>query len=83
MRHQFSIVVENKAGVLARILGVFSARGMNIESLKVEENGQPGLALITMVSDGDEAAIERVARKIEQQVRVLNIRKETYEGQLR
>lgn len=91
MRHRFSIVVENKAGVLARILGVISARGLNVESLDVDENSEvatahaaggnvavaTGLALITLVTTGDEAVVELVAQKINQQVRVLSIKRES------
>lgn len=93
MRHRFSIVVENKAGVLARILGVLSARGMNVESLEVDENSEvatahaqgpdggnvavaTGLALITLVTSGEEPVVELVAQKINQQVRVLSIKRE-------
>lgn len=88
MRHRFSIVVENKAGVLARILGVLSARGMNVESLAVDENSEiatqhaggtavaTGLALITLITMGEEAKVERVAQKIGQQVRVLSVKRE-------
>jgi acetolactate synthase-1/3 small subunit len=90
MRHRFSIVVENKAGVLARILGVISARGLNVESLDVDENSEvatahaeggsvavaTGLALITLVTTGDEAVVDHVAQKINQQVRVLSVKRE-------
>ena len=79
MKTQFSIVVENKAGVLARILGVLGARGMNVELLKVEDNGQPGLALITLVTDGEPRALEQVTEKIGQQVRVLTIAREPFQ----
>ncbi len=83
MKHRFSIIAENKSGVLARILGVISARGMNVETLQVDESAEPGqpplepgLAHITLVTDGEETAVERVAQKIGQQVRVLTITRE-------
>ena len=53
-----SVLVENKFGVLARVAGLFSARGYNINSLAVAETEDPALSRITMVVDADEKILE-------------------------
>ena len=63
MRHVISILVENKAGVLARITCLISGRGFNIDSLAVGETENPALSRITLVVKGDDAIVEQVKNK--------------------
>jgi acetolactate synthase-1/3 small subunit len=57
MEHIISILVENKFGVLARVAGLFSARGYNIESLSVAPTLDPTTSMITIVTVGDDRII--------------------------
>ena len=58
--HTLSILVENKPGVLSRVAGLFTRRGYNIESLAVGTCEEPDMSRITVVSIGDDDAIEQV-----------------------
>ena len=58
-RHIISALVENKAGVLARIASLFSARGFNIDSLAVGETEDPDVSRMTIVVRGDERVLEQ------------------------
>jgi acetolactate synthase I/III small subunit len=73
MRHTLSILLENRFGELSRILGLFSARGYNIESLTVAETLDPSLSRLTLVTVGDDATIERITRQLDKQVRVMKV----------
>jgi acetolactate synthase-1/3 small subunit len=73
MRHTLSILVENRYGELSRIVGLFSARGYNIESLTVAETLEAGLSRLTLVTVGDDSAIERITRQLDKQVRVMKV----------
>ncbi len=68
MKHTISVLVENKPGVLARISGLFSARGFNIESLAVGETHDPSISRLTMVVN---AAEERILEQIKKQLHKL------------
>ena len=54
MRHVISVKVENRFGVLARVAGLFSARGYNIDSLTVSETEQNDVSVMTIVVEGDD-----------------------------
>jgi acetolactate synthase-1/3 small subunit len=73
MRHTLSIVVENHYGELARIVGLFSARGYNIESLTVAETLDPALSYVTLVTSGDDHTIEQIMKQVNKLVRVLYV----------
>src|SRR5258708_4900491 len=73
MRHTLSILVENRFGELSRIVGLFSARGYNIESLTVAETMNPSVSRITLVTNGDDQTVDKITRQVEKQVRVLNV----------
>ena len=73
MRHTLSIVVENHYGELARIVGLFSARGYNIESLTVAETLDPSLSCVTLVTSGDDRTIEHIVKQVSKLVRVLHV----------
>lgn len=64
MRHVISALVRNKPGVLARAVGLFSARGFNIESLAVGETDVPEISRMTVVLKGDEAILEQVRKQL-------------------
>ncbi|MFQ5713823.1 MAG: acetolactate synthase small subunit [Candidatus Scalinduaceae bacterium] len=64
MKHVISVLVENKVGVLARITGLFSGRGFNIESLAVGETENMDISRMTIVVSGDEAILEQVRKQL-------------------
>jgi acetolactate synthase-1/3 small subunit len=73
MRHTLSIVVENRFGELSRIVGLFSARGYNIESLTVAETLDPDVSHITLVTSGNDHVVEQILKQVDKQVRVLGV----------
>jgi len=73
MRHTLSILVENRYGELARIVGLFSARGYNIESLTVAETLDPSISCVTMVTSGDDRTVEQIVKQVNKLVRVVKV----------
>lgn len=73
MKHTLSVLVEDEAGVLTRIAGLFARRGFNIESLAVGHAEQPGVSRITMVVPGDDQAIEQVTKQLYKLINVLKV----------
>lgn len=73
MRHTLSILVENHYGELARIVGLFSARGYNIESLTVAETLDRAVSCVTLVTSGDDHTIEQIVKQVNKLVRVLHV----------
>ena len=73
MRHVLSAIVEDRPGVLARIAGLFSARGFNIESLAVGPTETPGRSRMTLVVDGDNKIVEQVRKQLEKLIDVLKV----------
>ena len=73
MRHTISVLVENKFGVLARIAGLFSARGFNIESLSVGETIDPTISRMTLVTTGDDQIIEQVIKQLRRVIDVIKV----------
>jgi acetolactate synthase-1/3 small subunit len=71
MRHTLSILVENRFGELSRVVGLFSARGYNIESLTVAETLDPNISRMTLVTTGNDATIEQITRQLNKQIRVI------------
>lgn len=70
-RHTFAILVDNEAGVLARVIGLFSGRGYNIESLTVAEvDREKGISRITVVTSGTEMVIEQIKNQLRRLVPV-------------
>jgi len=68
MKHTFSVLVENKFGVLARVAGLFAARGFNIDSLAVSPTNEPAVSRMTIVVDEAE---ERILEQIKKQLNKL------------
>jgi acetolactate synthase-1/3 small subunit len=74
MRHTISVLVENKPGVLARIAGLFSARGYNIASLAVSETLDPTVSYMTMVVEAeDEKILEQIKKQLNKLIDVITV----------
>jgi acetolactate synthase-1/3 small subunit len=73
MKHTLSVLVEDEAGVLTRIAGLFARRGFNIESLAVGPAEQVGISRITMVVQGDERIIEQLTKQLYKLINVLKV----------
>lgn len=73
MRHIISAIVENKVGVLARIVGLFSGRGFNIDSLSVGETEDPALSRLTIVVKGDDTILEQVRKQLGKVIDVIKV----------
>ena len=73
MRHTISDLVENKFGVLARVAGMFSGRGFNIDSLNVAPTHDPSLSRITAVLKGDETALDLCVKQLRKLVNVVDV----------
>jgi acetolactate synthase-1/3 small subunit len=72
-RHTLSVLVENKPGVLARIAGLFSRRGFNIDSLAVGPTENPEVSRMTIVIDADRLPLEQVTKQLNKLINVLKI----------
>jgi len=72
-KHVLTALVENKFGVLARVAGLFSARGFNIDSLAVGETEDPKFSRMTIVVGGDEAVLEQVRKQLQKLVNVVKV----------
>ena len=80
-RHTISVVVDNEAGVLARVIGLFSGRGYNIESLTVAEvDAQRHFSRITIVTSGTPMVIEQIKAQLDRLVPVHRVHDLTTEG---
>lgn len=73
MRHTISVLVENEFGVLARVAGMFSGRGFNIESLSVAETLDPTISRITLVTTGDDAVVAQITKQLNKLVSVIRV----------
>jgi acetolactate synthase-1/3 small subunit len=73
MRHTISVLVENKFGVLARLSGMISGRGFNIDSLNVAPTQDPTLSRLTMVLNGDDASLDLCTKQLRKLINVVEI----------
>jgi acetolactate synthase I/III small subunit len=73
MRHTLSVLVENKFGVLARIAGLFSGRGFNIDTLNVAPTQDPTTSRMTIVVKGDDAVLEQITKQLNKLVDVIKV----------
>jgi acetolactate synthase-1/3 small subunit len=74
MKHTISLLVENKFGVLARIAGLFSARGYNIASLAVSETLDPAISYMTIVVEAqDEKVLEQIKKQLNKLIDVITV----------
>ena len=72
-QHTVSVLVENKFGALARIAGLFSGRGYNIESLTVNHTHDPNLSRMTIVTRGDDDVLEQIEKQLNKLVDVVSV----------
>ena len=73
MRHTLSIIVSDEPGELSRIVGLFSARGFNIETLSVGESLDPRWSRVTIVTRGDDRTIHQIVKQCERLARVREV----------
>jgi len=73
VKHTLSVLVEDEAGVLSRISGLFARRGFNIESLAVGPAEQLGISRITMVVPGDRQDIEQLTKQLDKLINILQV----------
>jgi acetolactate synthase-1/3 small subunit len=73
MRHIISVLLENEPGALSRVVGLFSARGYNIETLTVAPTEDPSLSRMTIVSVGSEEVIEQITKHLNRLVDVVKL----------
>ena len=73
MRRIISILLQNEAGALARVAGMFSARGYNIDSLSVAPTHDPAASRLTLVTFGDDAVIDQIIKQSRKLIEVLEI----------
>ncbi len=73
MRHTISVLVNNEFGVLARIAGLFSGRGFNIESLCVAETIDPRISRMTIVTSGDDKILEQINKQLNKLIDVIKV----------
>ncbi|MCU0847161.1 MAG: acetolactate synthase small subunit [Spirochaetes bacterium] len=72
-QYVISVKVENKFGVLARVAGLFSARGYNIDSLTVSTTEQDNISIMTIVVKGDDRVIEQVKKQLNKLIDVIKV----------
>ena len=73
MRHTISVLVENKFGVLARVAGMISGRGFNVDSLNVAPTHDPEISRITIVLNGDASALDLCVKQLRKLVSVVDV----------
>ena len=73
MRHVISLLIENEAGALSRVSGLFSARAYNIESLTVAPTEDPSMSRITIVSVGSDDIIEQITKQLNKLIEVIKV----------
>lgn len=73
MRHIISILIENEAGALSRVSGLFSARGYNIDSLTVAPTEDPSLSRMTIVTIGSDDIIEQITKQLNKLIDVVKV----------
>jgi acetolactate synthase-1/3 small subunit len=83
VRSILSVLVENRAGVLARTAGLFARRGYNIESLAVGETEDATVSRMTIVAQGDERIMEQVEKQLNKQIDVIKVRQLNAENSTR
>ena len=73
MRHIISLLMENEAGALSRVSGLFSARGYNIESLHVAPTEDHTLSRMTIVTSGSDEVIEQIIKQLNKLIDVVKV----------
>ena len=73
-QHIVSVLVENRAGTLSRVSGLFSRRGFNIDSLTVGETEDPSISRMTIAVTGEERVLEQIVKQLEKLIDVIAVR---------
>ncbi|MEK8087418.1 acetolactate synthase small subunit [Aquabacterium sp. A3] len=73
MKHVIALLLENEAGALSRVVGLFSARGYNIESLTVATTEDPSLSRMTIVTTGSDDVIEQITKHLNRLIEVVKV----------
>ena len=73
MEHIVSVLLENKAGALSRVAGLFSGRGFNIDTLSVAPTLDPTISLMTIVTRGDDRIIEQIVKQLNKLIDVIKV----------
>ena len=73
MKHTISVLVENEFGVLARVSGLFSGRGFNIESLSVAPTLEPDTSRMTIVTRGDDRILEQITKQLNKLISIIKV----------
>jgi len=73
MRHTISLLLENEAGALSRVAGLFSARGYNIESLTVAPTEDPSMSRMTIVTSGSDEVLEQITKQLNKLADVIKL----------
>jgi acetolactate synthase I/III small subunit len=73
MRHIVSVLLENEPGALSRVVGLFSARGYNIETLTVAPTEDPSLSRMTVVTNGSDDVIEQITKHLNRLIEVVKV----------
>lgn len=74
MKKIYSVLVENRSGVLAKVAGLFSRRCFNIDSLAVGETDDPTVSCMTIVSSGNERTIEQIEKQLNKKLDVIKVK---------
>ena len=74
MKRIYSVVVENRSGVLCKVAGLFSRRCFNIDSLAVGETDDPSVSVMTIVSSGDVRTIEQIEKQLNKKLDVIKVK---------
>ena len=73
-KHIFTMLVDNQPGVLSRIVGLFSGRGFNIDSLCVAETMDPEISRVTIVTKADERIVEQIEKQLNKLINIIKVR---------
>ncbi|MFO0121736.1 MAG: acetolactate synthase small subunit, partial [Inhella sp.] len=73
MKHIIAVLLENEAGALSRVVGLFSARAYNIESLSVAPTEDPSLSRMTIVTTGSDEVIEQITKHLNRLIEVVKV----------
>ena len=73
MRHTIAILLQNETGALSRVASMFSTRGYNIESLSVAPTQDPMISRLTLVTEGEDAVIEQIAKQLYKLIDVVDV----------
>ena len=73
MRHILSVLMENESGAMSRVVGLFSARGYNIDSLSVSATEDKTLSRMTIITHGDNVVIEQITKQLNKLIEVVKV----------